>query len=292
MSKTGLKFRIFRNSKKGTQYQIDIRLNDECGNGHQDFAITGVAWEKGKAKIDENMLYAGAIGERISAVFPEYKIFDKLHLCDYQGSPTYACANGFYFIKNKDKETTMSYLRITEAEYDVVKGAGDKYHLGYLLNTMGIRERWQEEANEGIKLLEELTGETFILNSERSQFGMTDLELLDTTMKVDQGYYTEEAIAQREQAKHNKAILERIENIGKDREASLAKLNTEYNIKMAVISAGILKTNFLWYNHTNILVFNWQDYGDQFTEEEVMAVEKELARLKVKVEIKIKTKGQ
>lgn len=62
MKTNNLIFKIDRHSKNGDQYKIEIELNDKCGNGSQNFYITGMVWEKGKARIDVNCIGAGAIG--------------------------------------------------------------------------------------------------------------------------------------------------------------------------------------------------------------------------------------
>src|SRR6185312_390500 len=90
-------------TKKGIDYVIKIRLNDECKNGHNDFSITGDMYLSGKVHTDRNNQGGGAIGDEIAKCFPEFKIFNDLHLCDAKGAPMYAQANGFYHLKNSSK---------------------------------------------------------------------------------------------------------------------------------------------------------------------------------------------
>ena len=55
-----LRYTIDINNNKANA-QIKIRLNDECKNGHQDFAITATIWEIGKNRTDRNMVSADAV---------------------------------------------------------------------------------------------------------------------------------------------------------------------------------------------------------------------------------------
>jgi len=165
MKTNNLKFREYRTSENGEQYKIEIRLNDECGNGHQDFTITGMIWEKGMPLKDQFMCGGGAIGEEIAKNFPEYTIFYKLHLSDYKGIPMYAVENGYYHLKNSPMQVVLDYLRVDEDEYKTLYKCYDKLNFCITLGGLGIVKRWENEANEAIKLLEKLTGDEFIVDS-------------------------------------------------------------------------------------------------------------------------------
>lgn len=54
-----LRHTIDTKDKDGNSMRIKIRLNDECKNGHQDFAITADVWEKGKPKTDRYCIMGG-----------------------------------------------------------------------------------------------------------------------------------------------------------------------------------------------------------------------------------------
>ena len=61
-------------------------------------------------------------------------------------------------MKNSSKETVIDYLRITETEYNLLCQSEDKQYFKYLLYSMGIVNRWNEESKAAIKDLEALTG--------------------------------------------------------------------------------------------------------------------------------------
>jgi hypothetical protein len=173
---------IFRTSKtvgKETIY-VTIRLNDECKNGHQDFAITGGIYEAEEPKIDRYYISGGCIHEEIIKHFPEFKMFIDLHLCDYSGVPMHPVANGFYHMVegfNKTKPNNASfkaeycdYYRITPKQFETLKQAHTKTQFGMLLIELGILKQWEAEATKAIAELERLTETKFINDSKRSQF--------------------------------------------------------------------------------------------------------------------------
>lgn len=85
-----LKYHTFQ-IKHAYSISIDIRLSDDCWNGHADFAITGNFHDY---KNGGNC--CGCIHEIILHFFPEFKPFIDLHLCDAKGAPMSAAANGLY----------------------------------------------------------------------------------------------------------------------------------------------------------------------------------------------------
>lgn len=162
----------------GKDITVKIRLNDECKNGHQDFAITADIYQAGKPKIDRNLISAGCCHEEILKYFPEFKIFVDLHLCDYKGIPMHAAANMHYHI-NSDKmsiEKFCNYYRITESQYDMLKGAYSKVHFAILLAQSPILSQWEHQAKEAIELLEQLTGYKLLIDSKRTQLTMPTRE--------------------------------------------------------------------------------------------------------------------
>lgn len=65
-----------------------IGLNDDCKNGHLTFNFTGEI----KVKKRNGRFYtyiSGAIADVIAYFKPELSMFEKLHLCNHLGQPTY-----------------------------------------------------------------------------------------------------------------------------------------------------------------------------------------------------------
>lgn len=166
MKTNDLRHVIETKDEEGNSLKIEVTLNDECKNGHQDFSITATGWLKGKPRTDKNMIYAGCCHEEILRAAPELKIFVDLHLSDAEGVPIYAVENGFYHLRNgfnrtKTEDKTFKnefcdYYRITPAQFDRLNESRNKLQYALLLRDLGILEQWRNQANEAIKLLETL----------------------------------------------------------------------------------------------------------------------------------------
>lgn len=260
------------NTRNNQTIDVKVRLNDECKNGHQDFAITATIWQAGKPKVDKYMLGGGCCHEEIIKHFPNLKIFVDLHLCDYSGAPMYPSANGFYHLTNgfnntpidspKFKKEYCEYYRITTEQFDVLKTAKNKIQFSILLDSLGILNQWKEQANKAIKYLEELTGDEFLNDSKRSQHTPpTPEELEEERIKQETGYYSAEAELKREQSARNKEI-EKLQN---ELNTELNKHRLEYEVKKTVLEVCGTKAleNCIFYNHTKQLTFNWRTYEDR-----------------------------
>ena len=149
------------------RFVIEIRLDDECKNGHEDFTITGMGWYKSSHSKDCNV--AGCVHEEILKFRPDLKIFVDLHLCDRKGVPMYAIENGFYHLQNNPEYLTK-HLMLLPGEFDLFKDCPDKLYFQYLVEKLQLPQRWQDKANEGIKLLESLTGEKYIDSSKKDTY--------------------------------------------------------------------------------------------------------------------------
>jgi hypothetical protein len=232
------------------------------------------------------MISGGAMGEELAKHFPEFKIFNDLHLCDYTGVPMYAIANGFYHLKEGFNNTKADspqfkmefckYYRISPDQFDILKKARTKIEYGIFLNELGILKQWKKQADEGIKLLEELTGVKFLVDSERTQLDApTNEQIEDFRAKVKSGYFTPKAIKGRDDEKANKIIQDKIDSINK----SIELKKEEIKVIKALAKAGGLKAveNAIFYNHTRQLNFNWKGYGSLSVDE----IDKIKARIKL-----------
>ena len=273
---------VFKTDKivKKEHIFVTIRLNDECKNGHQDFAITASIYEAGKPKTDRYYISGGCCHEDILAAFPEFKLFVDLHLCDYLGNPMHAVANGFYHLRNgfnktKPEDKTFraeycEYYRITPAQFNRLYTAHSQTHFAILLAELGIPAQWKRDADEAIKFLEELTGTAFVVDSVKNQLYMpTDEELKAENDKINNQYYSPEAAARREQEKQAGLLAE----LKADRDKEINKAHTEFDVKKQVLIHGgerALK-NCIFYNHTKELSFNWKSY-DLISEELVNVI--------------------
>ena len=271
MKTTKLLFVDNRLDKNGNQWKIEISLDDDCKNGHQDFSLTGTCWERKKSRIDRNMLFGGACGGEIVKLFPEYEIFERLHICDFNGSPMYPIENAIYNAKRNGKKSLQMYLRLTDLETEILmQYLDEKLAFRFHLENMGVVARWKEEANEAIQKLEELTGNEFENVSTKSHYiPLTEEEHKECEEKQLQGYYTAENTKKRaEQAlkdKKNKII----ETLKLNAQKKIDSINTELNLKLAIVEAGFSVDNFIYYNHSNEGVFNWLDYEDKITQKQL-----------------------
>jgi 23S rRNA pseudoU1915 N3-methylase RlmH len=250
---------------------VSIRLNDECKNGHQDFAITGDIYRSLTSKADKYFDMGGCIHEEIEKHFPKFKMFIDLHLCDYSGAPMYPTANGLYHMQEgfNDVKPDSSefaskyceYYRVTKEQFDILKTAKNKVQFGLLLDSLGILEQWKEQADIAIKELEAMTGNEFINDSKRSQhIPPTAEEIAEENEKLMNGYYTPEAEEKRKQEQIN-IMLEKLDS---ERIAAITKINAEHECKVQVLMIGGKKAldNIIFYSHNMKLAFNWRGYGN------------------------------
>lgn len=85
----------------GTQYRIkaEIRFDDQCGNGHNTFAITGTLDESKHRRWRD--ICGGCIHDEIATHLPELEPFLKWHLTSTDG-PVHYVANTVYHASNRD----------------------------------------------------------------------------------------------------------------------------------------------------------------------------------------------
>lgn len=258
--------------EKGITYKVitTIKLHDECKNGTCSWSITGILQQKkGNGRFYD--IGHGCIHEEILKASPKLKMFVDLHLCDWRGTPLYPVENGYYFLQ-KDKKQAKEYLRVTDEEMEILSKCDDKEYFKYQLFALGIVERWQAESKKAIQALEELTGDVWVNPYKESEechrFVLSDEEREEMEGKILSGYYTESAIQERKEAQRIAKIEKRKNEVIKTFEKIINKATKEKDVKLAILGAGLLSDNYIYYVEGNNVVFNYYSYHDKVTEEE------------------------
>lgn len=268
-----IKVNIKKEASNGMFFNINIRLNDQCKNGHNDFSITGDYWHAGEARTERNAC-SGAIGDTIAKHFPEFQIFENLHLCDVKGAPMHASANGFYHLNTQEMEKTefCKYYRVSPEQFDKLKTAEDEQHFKYLLYSTGVTEQWQDEATKAIALLEEMSGLKFEDDSVR--FNLMPLkvdEAKEMQNRISTGYYSAEQKTLRAKKLRDEQKQTILDEVNKDFELATKKATAERDAKILVLESELPLNNFLFYNHSLTGSFNWKSYEKKVTQEQFNA---------------------
>ena len=260
--------------ENGITYKMNVRISlDDYGkNGVCDWSITADICEKCR---NGRFVWcaSGYCHDEILKCFPQFKTFIDLYLCNHYGQPIYPVENGVYHLVNSDKEKAINYLRITETEYDILRNSTeDKLYFKYLLYTLGIVDRWKQESLKAIKQLESLTGNTwenpYKPENEHFVLILTDEERTLIENRIKDGYYTSEAIQERKDQKKREEYEKKRNEIIADCEKEIQKAENRKLIRLAILGTGIPLKNVIYYNHTNELEFNGNDYEEKVTQEQ------------------------
>lgn len=268
METNTLKYTVVKSFReKGITYKViaTIKLHDECKNGTCSWSITGTLQQKkGNGRFYD--IGHGCIHEEILKAFPKLKMFVDLHLCDWRGTPLYPVENGYYFLQ-EDKKQAKEYLRVTDEEMEILSKCDNKEYFKYQLFALGIVERWQAESKKAIQALEESTGDVWVNpykeSEERHRFVLSDEEREEM-----EGNYTESSIQERKEAERIAKIEKRKNEVIKTFEKRINKATKEKDVKLAILGAGLLSDNYIYYVEGNNVVFNYYSYHDKVTEEE------------------------
>lgn len=275
-------YKVKEYTENGQRYRIkvEIRLNDECRNGYEDFALTADGYRI-KANGQKDWAFGGCCHDEILKHFPELAIFERLHLCDFKGAPMYPSANLLYHIKENNLEAVKSYLypctddEIADAMTLVNK---DELFVKVWLINNRLPQRWQEWANKAIQQLEAMTGRKFKSTATKSHFtDLTSDELALYDSRIMDGYYTEQAANGRKVAEIDRLIENSIQteyNNIKKIEAEIAFKRAAYAILKQMAGASVeafkrLKDGLICYEHNKELAFNWIASRDRVTEDEI-----------------------
>lgn len=80
--------------------RVQMRFDDQCRNGHNDFSITGEIRDR-RERRDGGIVACGCIHEDIARVFPELADLIQWHLCSTDG-PMHYVANTVYMASDRD----------------------------------------------------------------------------------------------------------------------------------------------------------------------------------------------
>ena len=263
---------VYKASKKFVQcgkqrvINLTVSLDDDCNNKHHDFSITSMVYEGGK------LVGGGCNHEEIVKHFPELKPYIPLHLCGHEGEPSYPVENGIYFFKHEPMLKVMEYMRITEDEYTkLAHHIEDKDYFKYLLFSLGIVARWKKEADEFIKFLEEKTGNEWVNpyseDEERFRLVLTEEEKAAVLKRIANGDFTDEGIAQRRKEEWDAYKVQAIEEIKKEYNEQVERLNIKRRVMLYILGKGISLKNVMFHDHYNIdktqkVVFNWKTWAE------------------------------
>lgn len=244
------------------KFDYQIILDDGCKNGHLTFSFTGsIKIKKGNGRYYD--FISGAIGDIITYFKPELSMFEKLHLCNHLGQPTYIDNIRYHINEGKtDREISEMYNIPDIKAIEILRNASDNKDLFYyLVFRLGIADTWEKLAAEAIREIEERSGYKLkIIGKDRvfKQFSEKDCEVLENLYQL--GYASKVQKELRSKARKEDQKQKELKEIEEERNKAIAIAQKEYEIKKkAVVSFGISWNNIIFYNHSNKLCFNYSD---------------------------------
>ena len=181
-------------------------------------------------------------------------------------------ASALYHLRKGNPERAQKMLRATDEEMAVLATAADDLHMAVLIEDLGIRARWADEAAAAIKTLESWTGKTFVNDSRRDQWPFDEAKMQDGRDKLSNGHYSPANVkARADEAAAAKIAKERA-RIEARRDKDIANATKTAAVKLAILDFGTLNGNFIYYDHTDTVRFNWLGYEDKFTPEQIAAL--------------------
>lgn len=280
---------------------IKIRLDDECRNGHEDFSLTCNIYEKSRTDGWRDV-GGGCAHEHILKLRPDLAPFAALHLCDFNGLPMHCAANALYWFAGIDPaKTTQKYhggsgsgakspdeCRRIFAEHihatpeqvaEIIRREPrTELELRAVLEDMGFLAQWKAEADAAIATLEQWTGQKFApANPAHRWKAVTAEECAEIEQRKASGYYEPAQVAARDAAAAAAERAKKIEEIDADLAASVEKASRCASVARYMASRYYPRLqNFIYYDHTNTIAFNWSTTEKLVSREEFDAFAAEL----------------
>lgn len=215
------------------EFDYQIILDDECKNGHLPFSFTGsIKIKKGNGRYYD--FISGAIGDIITYFKPELSMFEKLHLCNHLGQPTYIDNIRYHINEGKtDREISEMYNIPDIKAIEILRNASDNKDLFYyLVFRLGIADTWEKLAAEAIREIEERSGYKLkIIGKDRvfKQFSEKDCEVLENLYQL--GYASKVQKELRSKARKEDQKQKELKEIEEERNKAIAIAQKEYEIK-------------------------------------------------------------
>lgn len=259
---------------------IEISLDDDCHNGHHDFHVRG-EFSVPDLKIE----HSGAISDIIKKMAPEYSLLCNLHWCTWDGRPMYVVDNGRYWAERSEM-MAEEYLVLEKGEYDVLKYAIDnKTMFAYALERLGVIERMRKRGEEGVRMLEELTGDKWI-NPYKSEPLLEPEKYHDCEVRYNAGYCTERNYEFRRQKERERKRDELRESARLKREKGMAKVEKEYLLDLVIAEFGY--DNYFYNDIGNYVTVNFLGHKEQMEDKRIEELRASMDRYNELKEIKIK----
>lgn len=126
----------FKDGDTYCRLKVKIRYDDECGNGHNTFAITADLYENGRN------VSGGCLHEEIEKHFPELAPLIKWHLCSSDG-PMHYVANTLYHSNSYEPRNFWAYIEGNCIKY------GTMEELDYLKKKYGSNVEFKVDEKSG-----------------------------------------------------------------------------------------------------------------------------------------------
>ena len=223
------------------RYDIDFALNDECKNGHEDFSVCGVAYQKNPNNGHWYRVSQGQCWDDVyDLMTPDLQNICDLHMCNWRGIPMYSTRNGFYFIKERNRKAVQSHLMLTDEETDKAMGCLNETQLYIFLMDNGIWQRWADRAAAAVKTLEENTGLEFESKEDPSKAWhncepIPEEEVAAERERMAGDYYSPENIKAREEELYRTQLEEIVSKRKEQLTYDIQKAQMEKDIEERIL---------------------------------------------------------